>query len=196
MRAVRIAALPALLTGWLLGGCASGSTLILAEPLCSDGSGSAANSVVLMAQSVPTASLVPCIKEALPLGWSFHHLDAHNGVARFWLDSDRDGQMAVEVRLTDSCPTGGTTRVPSDREGMRRLERVDRISPTYAGARYYLFDGGCLTFVFDLHGESAGEALGLSSQVVGVVPRTALAAQVEKKSGGRLSLDPRPEDGG
>ena len=81
--------------------------------------GGADNGVILMAQSVPTATWVPCISAALPLGWQFHHFDARNGVSRFWLDSDRDGQQAVEVRLTESCATGGTTEVPTDREGMR-----------------------------------------------------------------------------
>jgi hypothetical protein len=187
---------PALLTVGLLTGCAGDSTAIIAEPLCSDGSGNADNGVILMAQSVPTATSVPCISAALPLGWSFHHLDARNGVSRFWLDSNRDGDMAVEVRLTESCHTGGATEVPSDREGMTRLERVDRMSPTYAGARYYVFDGGCLTFVFALDGDSAGEALGVSSQAVGVVGRADLAAQVDKESGGRLTLDPVPKENG
>jgi hypothetical protein len=196
VRPARVAALPALLTAGLLTGCAGDSTAIISAPRCSDGSGQADNSVVLMAQSVPTASSVPCISAALPLGWNFEHLDARDGVSRFWLDSDRDGQQAVEVRLTASCSTGGATKVPSDREGMTRLERVDRMSPTYAGERYYLFDGGCLTFVFKLAGDSAGEALGLSSQVVGVVARADLAAQVDKQSGGRLSLDPVSEENG
>ena len=146
-----------------------------------------------MAQSVPTATWVPCISKALPLGWSFHHLDARNGIARFWLDSDRDGQQAVEVRLEESCDSAGSTEVPSDREGMTRRERVDRISPSYAGERYYLFDGGCVTVVFSLDGDNAGEALALSSQAVGAVARADLAAQVYEESGGRLSLDPPPE---
>jgi hypothetical protein len=146
-----------------------------------------------MAQSVPTAQWIPCIRAALPLGWDFHHLDARNGSARFWLDSDRDGVQAVEVRLEPSCDTDRTTEVPSDREGMRRLERVDRVSPTYAGERFYVFEGGCLTVVFSLDGSSAGEALAVSSQVVGVVSRADLAAQVREESGGRLDLDP-PED--
>jgi hypothetical protein len=186
---------PLLAAAGLLTGCASDSTAITSPPLCSDRSAGADNGVILMAQSVPTASWIPCISGALPLGWTFHHLDARNGVARFWLDSDRDGQQAVEVRLTESCATGGTTQVPSDRDGMRRLERIDRISPSYAGERYYLFDGGCLTVVFALDGNDAGEALALSSQVVGAVARGDLARQVEDESGGRQSLDPPPAGG-
>jgi hypothetical protein len=190
------AALPALVAAGLLTGCASNSTAIISAPLCENRGGGADNSVILMAQSVPTATRVPCISAALPLGWSFHHLDARNGASRFWLDSDRDGQQAVEVRLTETCDTGGATEVPTDREGMRRLERVDRMSPSYAGARYYLFEGGCVTVVFSLDGRSAGEGLAVASQVVGSVTRADLAAQVRHESRGRLSLDPPPDGGG
>jgi len=195
VRPARIAAVPLVSVAGLLTGCASDSTAITSPPLCADRSGAAGNGVILMAQSVPTASWVPCISNALPLGWNFHHLDARNGVSRFWLDSDRDGQQAVEVRLAESCDTSGATEVPSDREGMTRLERVDRLSPAYAGERYYRFDGGCVTVVFALDGDNPGEALALSSQVVGAVARGDLAAQVRKQSGGRLTLDP-PGDGG
>jgi hypothetical protein len=196
VKAARAAAVPVLAVAGLLAGCASDSTAITAAPLCSDRSGDADNGVILMAQSVPTATWVPCISNALPLGWNFHHLDARNNVSRFWLDSDRDGQEAVEVRLERSCDTAGATEVPSDRQGMTRLERVDRISPAYAGERYYVFDGGCMTVVFSLDGDNAGEALGVSSQVVGAIARSDLAAQVQEESGGRLSLDPDPGEGG
>jgi hypothetical protein len=194
--AARSVGLPVLLAGALLAGCAGNSTAIAAAPLCRESPRGADNGVILMAQSVPSATWVPCISAALPLGWDFHHLDARNGVARFWLDSDRDGQQAVEVRLAASCDTTGATEVPTDREGMRRLERVDRVSPAYAGRRHYLFKGGCLTIGFSLDGDNAGEALAVASQVVGVVARTDLAAQVRHESRGRLSLDPAPREGG
>ena len=196
MRATRAAAVAVLTAVCLLSACASDSTAVTSPPLCSQHGRGADNGVILMAQSVPTATWVPCISSALPLGWSFHHLDARNGISRFWLDSDRDGQQAVEFRLEKTCDTTGATRVPSDRESMTRLERVDRLSPSYAGARFYRFDGGCVTVVFALDGDNPGEALALSSQVVGAVPRADLAAQVRRESGGRLTLDPRPEDGG
>jgi hypothetical protein len=195
-RARAAAALLPLLAGGCLAGCASGTTAITAAPLCRAGDGGASNSVILMAQSVPTAAWVPCIRTALPLGWNFHHLMAGNGSSRFWLDSDRDGQEAIEVRLTASCSTAGTTEIPSDRDGMHRLERVRQVSPTYAGERYYLFPGGCLTFVFRLHGDSPGEALALASQAGGMARRSDIDAQVQDESHGRLSLDPATgEDG-
>jgi hypothetical protein len=190
----RAAALLGLLTGGCLAGCAGGSTTITDPPQCRSG-GEAGNGVILMAQSVRTASWVPCIRTALPLGWEFHHLDARNGVARFWLDSDRDGERAIGVRLTASCDTTTATEIVSDREGLRRLEQVSTVSPHYTGHRYYLFDGGCLTFTFRLDGDNPGEALALASQAVGVVARADLAHQVREESGGRLDLDPSGSEG-
>jgi hypothetical protein len=180
----------ALAIGLLLSGCASGATDIGAEPLCQSSDDGAGNGVLLMAQSVPTATWVPCIGAALPLGWDFHTLDARNGRARFWLNSDRDGMQAIEVRLERACDTEGAAEIPSDREDMRRMERIDRIDPTYAGERFYLFEGGCLTIVFALRGNSPGEALAVASQVVDLIAREDLAAQVQEETGGRLTLDP------
>ena len=199
--AVRAAVLPplALLPALLLGACAGDSrapTATTGPPLCSTGDDRAANGVLLIAQSVPTSSWVPCLGVAVPLGWEFSHLDARNGASRFSLDSDRDGPGAIEVLLEASCDTEGATEIPSDREGMRRLERVVEVSPRYVGKRYYDFDGGCLTFSFRLDGDSPGEALALASQVVGAVTRDDLRAQVRDESGGRLSLDPAGNGGG
>jgi hypothetical protein len=191
-RGIGAVVLPALAAAGLTGCADDGpNSAITNAPLCETGDdASASNAVVLMAQSVPSATWVPCIRAALPLGWNFHHLEASNGLAKFWLDSDRDGVKAVEVRLTETCSTHGATEIPSDREGMRRLERVGSTDPSYSGERYYLFDGGCLTVVFSLDGDSAGEGLALASQVVGVVSRADLRDQVRAESGGRLHLDP------
>jgi hypothetical protein len=198
VRPTVLAPLAALLPALLLGACAGRGTEPTATtqpPLCSTGDGRAANGVLLIAQSVPTSSWVPCLGTAVPLGWSFTHLDARNGTSRFSLDSDRDGPGAIEVLLEASCDNEGATEIPSDREGMRRLERVVQVSPRYVGKRYYDFDGGCLTFSFRLDGDSPGEALALASQVVGAVTRDDLSAQVRAESGGRLSLDPAGDRG-
>jgi hypothetical protein len=177
-----------------LAGCASDTTATTRLPTCSHGHhGGAAHGVVLMAQSVPSAAWVPCLSTALPLGWSFEHLDARNDVSRFWLNSDRDGQKAIEVRLEGSCNTDGATEIPTDREGLARFERVTLTTPRFEGERYYVFDGGCITFVFQLSGDSRGEPLALATQSIGAISRTDLLDQVREESGGRLSLDPQGE---
>jgi len=179
-------------------GCASDTTATPRQPTCPvEGDDTASNAVVLMAQSVPTASLVPCLRpDTLPGGWSYETLDVRNNVSRFWLTSNRDGEMAIEVRLEKSCTTAGTTEIPTDRDGMRRYERVTETDPEYHGKRYYVFDGGCITFVFNLTGkpgQTRGEPLALATQAVSAVSRADLAAQVLEESDGRLRLDP-PEE--
>ena len=79
---------------------------------------------------------------------------------------------------------------------MDRFERVRLTTPSFEGERYYVFDGGCLTVVFPLTGESRGEPLALATQAVGVVSREDLVAQVHEESDGRLSLDPAAEGDG
>jgi hypothetical protein len=181
----------------LLSACTSeGPSVSLEVPACSGGDDAdAANGVVLMAQSVPSASWVPCV-EGVPLGWGFSGLDARSGSARFWLDSDRDGHHAIEVRLDRQCDTDGATPVPTDREGLTRLERVSQVTPEYHGRRFYLFEGGCITVVLTLAGEYRGEPLALATQGIGVVDREALAVQVREQTDGRLELDPPPDEGG
>jgi hypothetical protein len=173
-------------------GCSSSdTTAATGVPACSVGtSGAAGNAVLLMAQSVPTASWVPCVRSAVPTGWAYLHLDARNGIATFSFDSDLFGQPAVTVRLEPSCDTAGATPVPSDREGMTRFERVQQTSPSFLGQRYYVFPGGCITFAFTVSGDSRGEPLAVATQMVGVVSRDDLRAQVHDASDGRLSLDP------
>jgi hypothetical protein len=181
-----------------LSGCASDTTSTMRQPTCPvEGDDAGSNAVVLMAQSVPTASWVPCLRpDILPGGWSYETLDVRNNVSRFWLTSDRDGDLAIEVRLEESCTTGGTTEIPTDREGMRRYERVTQTTPDYLGKRYYVFDGGCITFVFKLTGDSGqtrGEPLDLATKAVRAVSRADVAAQVREESDGRLQLDPPAE---
>ncbi|MGY1830465.1 hypothetical protein ACI8AA_08555 [Geodermatophilus sp. SYSU D01180] len=191
----RPAAAAVLAAALLTAGCAPGTPTVSGElPACRTGDDDrAAHGVVLMAQAVPTASWVPCV-ESVPVGWTFAGLDAHSGSARFWLNSDRDGYHAIEVRLTAGCDTSGATEIPSERDGLTRFERVVRVTPEYLGRRYYVFPGGCLTVVFTLSGDNRGEPLALATQSLGVVSREVLATEVHEESGGRLQLDPPPAD--
>jgi hypothetical protein len=150
--------------------------------------GEPASGVVLMAQAVPTASWLPCL-DAVPLGWRLSDVEVRNGSGAFWLDSDRDGVRAIETRLTASCDTRGSTEIPSDREGLRRLEQVTQVRPQYVGTRFYVFDGGCLAMSFRLSGDYRAEPLAVATESIDVVRRADVAAHVHEDSGGRLHLD-------
>ena len=190
-RHLAVGPLLAVLAASAVSGCAGENTATIVQPTCEEGDdGAASNAVVLIAQSVPTATWVPCLRTALPLGWGFHHLDARDGQARFWLNSNRDGDKAIEVRLERTCDTAGSTEIPSERPQMRRFERITTTTPNFDGERYYVFEGGCITFVFRLGGDTRGEPLALATQAVGAVNRQALVEQVREESDGRLELDP------
>jgi hypothetical protein len=57
-----------------------------------------------------------------------------------------------------------------------------------------VFDGGCITVVFNLAGTDSSEPLAVATQGLGVVARDDLQDLVREESGGRLELDP-PEEG-
>ena len=176
-----------------LAGCVQETAFESELVACTSGDdGTPANGVVLMAQAVPTASWVPCL-ETIPLGWQFTAFDVRNDSARFRLESDLIGVHAIGVRFTASCDTAGATEIPSDRDGMRRLERVTAVHPQYVGRWFYLFDGGCITLSFKLTGEDRSEPLAVATQGIGAVPRAELQELVREETDGRLDLDPPPD---
>jgi membrane-associated phospholipid phosphatase/tRNA A-37 threonylcarbamoyl transferase component Bud32 len=138
-----------------------------AAPTCS----AADHSMILSAQAVPSAAMLPCIA-ALPSGWSTGGADIASGKVRLWLNSDRAGPQAITVTLTATCNTAGTHQIPSDRPGMRRFEHVASLTPRFAGLRLYTFPGGCASYRF--------------SFAPGASPILADAAR------GALSFQPRP----
>jgi hypothetical protein len=107
--------------------------------------------MILMAQSVPSATRIPCVAD-LPIGWSFAGMDVLSGRTRLFLDSDRAGFRAATVTLTEGCDVTGATRVPSDEADTERFERVTLRQDRYSGTRYYVFEGGCATYDFDFSG--------------------------------------------
>ncbi len=72
---------------------------VTGKPTCGTG-----NLMILMAQSVPSATAVPCVA-ALPAGWETGSVNVRQDRTQFWLDSDQGGKHAVEVELLppDDC---------------------------------------------------------------------------------------------
>ena len=75
-------------------------------PQCGTG-----HSMILAAQAVPSAALVPCVAE-LPSGWQVGGADIASGHARFWLDSDQAGARAVTITLSAACDVSGAQADP------------------------------------------------------------------------------------
>jgi hypothetical protein len=160
------------------------------QPTCADLGRQESDVLVLVAQSVPTASWLPCVR-SLPVGWNFQHLDVQRGRTLIRLGAtDREGDHVVTVRLTADCDVGGAVKATGEQPALQRYEHVARSAPGYLADWYYRFAGGCVTYHFDLKGRAGAEAASAVSAGLGFVSRDAVAAVVSERSDGRLTLDP------
>jgi membrane-associated phospholipid phosphatase/tRNA A-37 threonylcarbamoyl transferase component Bud32 len=158
-------------------------------PSCGTG-----HSMILSAQAVPSAALLPCIA-ALPSGWSIGGADIASGHTRFWLDSDRAGPGAITVTLTATCDTSGARQIPSDQPGTRRFEHPMSLRPQFADLRFYTFPGGCATYRYSFApGASPGLAVTADS-ALSFQPRSTLVDHIRHAEGlalcGRGAACPR-----
>ena len=165
----------------LLGACAPQNTNY-SIPRCNVIS----DSLILAAQSVPTATKIPCLG-ALPAGWSRGPFTARDGATTFTLDSDRAGIEAVEVALLRTCNFSSTTGVPSDEPGTVRYDYIGPPEDSYSTIRYYLFDGGCVTQEFEFRGRGRTALIEDVTNALSFVDRSDIRAAIEKQG---LRLDP------
>jgi tRNA A-37 threonylcarbamoyl transferase component Bud32 len=137
---------------------------------------------VLMAQSVPTATAVPCI-EAIPAGLSFDRATARNGEARFWLNSDRAGDEAVLVTLAAGCDTSGARPVSTDEAGAERFDVDPAASSSGSGPdRFYRLPGGCVTYDFSGPARTDSELTASVGDALGFLARDELVAYVDEET--------------
>jgi len=138
---------------------------------------------VLMAQSVPSATLIPCI-ESLPAGWSYGGSDVSNTVARFWLNSDRGGLHAVEVALAASCRiTGAVDVTNSTTEGGVRVYLDEFDLHPFTANKYFVFPGGCVTYRYRFGPEAEATLALEADEAVTFNLRTVLVAKVQEELG-------------
>jgi membrane-associated phospholipid phosphatase/tRNA A-37 threonylcarbamoyl transferase component Bud32 len=143
----------------------------------------------LMAQAVPSATMVPCLQVAPP-GWTLNDVKAGSGFASIVFNTDRPMQKAaVTVELLPSCDLAGATEVSSEVPGARRYIRIDRAATPDRVTRSYTFPGGCVTERY-VSAVSPERMAADASSSFGFVTRDQLAAELSRRSGGRLQLDP------
>ena len=111
--------------------------------------------VLIMAQSVPTASQIPCL-DGLPEGWSFAHGDISESGSRFTFDSDRAGDDAAVLSLRSSCEVGDAVSIRTDWAAIDGYDRNIALDPSFRAERSYVFDGGCVQWHFDFDREVSG----------------------------------------
>jgi hypothetical protein len=142
----------------------------------------------LMAQAVPSASLVPCVP-LLPVGWTLADVKVQDGRARISFDTDRAGAAAVVVELTASCDLAGAVELSSEQRTARRYLRVERTAAEVSLTRAYVFPGGCVTQRLLAPAASREQLASEASFGLGFTTRDELRQVLSQRSGGRLTLD-------
>lgn len=183
---------------WATTGCCAVMLLLpacggayLHQPTCT---GKDESALVLAAQAVPSATLVPCIKE-FPAGWTYSGSRTRSGAFTFWLDSDRAGPRAAEITLTMTCDVARAVEVTAGAgvPRVRTFEEPISLPPRFQAIRYMTFSGGCVTYAFRFaRGAEATLALE-AEQSLGFVGRADLARKVDQENGLTLcGADSRP----
>jgi tRNA A-37 threonylcarbamoyl transferase component Bud32/membrane-associated phospholipid phosphatase len=143
----------------------------------------------LEAQSVPSASQLPCVASRLP-GWTVADVAANNGRSVLTLDHDRAGRGAVVLRLTAVCDPAGAVEVPSPAAGVRRYQRFDRLGGEFSATWWDRFRGGCVTYRLHSTKDPGGGFANEAPLLLGFVTRERLRQELDQRSDGRLRLDP------
>jgi tRNA A-37 threonylcarbamoyl transferase component Bud32/membrane-associated phospholipid phosphatase len=150
--------------------------LFVSAPRCGTG-----HAMILSAQAVPSAAMLPCIA-ALPPGWSTS-ADIISGNSTVWLNN-RAGLGVITVILTVACDTSGARQIPSGQPGMRRYEHLESRAPQFTAVRYYTFPGGCITHLFNFTTPGASRALASEADsALSFQPRSALVDYVRRAEG-------------
>ena len=148
----------------------------------------------LIAQSVPSASRVPCVP-ALPAGVVLSDVRVGNegtrlSFSRFLADGSSKEQ-ALTSTFAAGCDVTGSTRTLTDEAGVQRWERTE---PGAGGRtvvlRSYVFPGGCLSERYLPPAGRPGPPVDEAMLAVDLTTREALGQALDQRSGGRLRLDP------
>jgi hypothetical protein len=142
--------------------------------------------MAIIAQSVPGAAYIPCIRQ-LPQGWSSSAFDPGNGGTRFALNSDRAPGAPVTVQLAARCRVDGAPPTQPRADGVRTYEHLTSTSPRTAGTLYDVFPGGCISYRFSFVLGPSIELIQQFESAVGLYSRQQLRQDLKRKLGVELT---------
>lgn len=178
-----------------LGGARNDRVVTLADTTCQESS-----SIVLLAQSVPTAQLIPCLTEGAE-GWIITETSFTSDGSTVHLSTGDLAGADWTITLTPTCsPDAAATERSYTDQGDRYVvvgtTTTDPDSRAETDTEWYRFDGGCTMSSVSIPSRFDSERI-FAELDTGFVfaPRAAVAQYVSDRSDGQVSLDP-PAPGG
>lgn len=160
-----------------------------AVPRCSD-SEAVTDELILEAQSVPSAQLLPCLTE-LPPDWGVTEFQVRDGETSIALTAYSGAGGVVRATLTETCDTSNATEEFSGRDNARLFVEIrSSVDDALVGTNYYTFAGGCATYSFDLRGERKGALYAEARSALDFTPRQAVEEGIERETGFKLDAEP------
>jgi len=161
-----------------LGSCTS-SVVQGAVPRCSAGT-EVTDELILEAQSVPSAQLLPCLTE-VPPNWSVSEFRVRDGETTIGLTSHSESGGVVRAVLTEDCDTSDATEEFSGKEDARLFVSISSpVDDALTGEHYYTFAGGCVTYSFDLRGERKGALYAQAQSALDFAPRSLVEDELKR----------------
>jgi hypothetical protein len=182
---------------------AIGLAIVLLTPACMAASSrppgceASDSTTILLAQSVPSATRVPCLRE-LPLGWHFTGMRVTDAGAEMWLSTSAGGVNAVTISFTETCDVGSAEPVnPSLEEAGSEVFLEMTSDDPIEGTRFRRFEGGCITTRYAFPAGSQPTLVREADDALSHLSRFQLVHHVEIDDGGTLcGVDAPPcEDG-
>jgi hypothetical protein len=144
---------------------------------------------VLLAQAVPTASAVPCLRSDAG-DWTVTSFHAEDGRARVEFSYRYGNDDTATVDLAVDCDVRAAQEVSSQFDGVREYNRTATRDGRYANEIHYVYPGACTSLRFDLSGRGANLRGAEIAGALGFVSREDLDQQIRTASDEHLHLDP------
>jgi len=159
-----------------------------AVPRCSAGE-EVTDELILEAQSVPSAQLLPCLAE-LPPDWSVTEFRVRDGETSIALTAHSGAGGVVRATLTEGCDTSNATEEFSGKDNVRLfVEITSSVDDALVGTHFYTFAGGCATYSFDLRGVGKGALYAEARSALDFTPRSAVEEGIERETGFKLDAE-------
>jgi hypothetical protein len=144
---------------------------------------------VLLAQAVPTATAVPCLRSAAG-NWSVAAFHAEDGRARVEFSYRYGNDDTATVDLSPGCDVAAAQEVSSEFDGVREYHRSATREGRYADETHYVYPGACASLRFYLSGSGADLRGAEIAAALGFTSRELLDQQIRRSTNNHLRLDP------